>query len=694
MHQETVSVGDLSLTLETGQLARQAAGAVVVRERGSFLLGTLTRGPSSGHGAMLTVDFQERAPASSGGRNLGRRDGRPTDAQILTARLIDRAVRPLLPTAHGEEFHVVVTVFSAESRADLESLGVIAALAAVHVSDLPLPQASPGAGLRLCRIDGALRALPPPSERGAADLDLMIAASPEGLLALDGRAQEIPEAQLGEIVGQAVALMTPLWAALDRLRQAVNPQPRPLLPAAAPVDPAVLAAVADLASGSVDEALAQATASGRRAALSAVERDTLELAQDVAKDAALRAAFRALLQRRLRARALDGGQRSGGRGPDEVRPISAACGLLEAHHGSALFTRGQTQVLAVTTLAPDHAQAQEANYQRDSERLILHYHFPPYAVGEARPLRAPTRREMGHGNLARMALWAVLPESFPYQMRIIADVLEADGSSSMATVCAGVLALQQAGVPLRAPVAGVAMGLVRDGDRRCLLTDITEHEDAFGELDLKVAGTADGVTALQMDLKGAAVPLVLLGELLERAQAARRQILAAMADAQGDAARRGLPAKVPHSATLDIRPAYIGRLIGPGGKNIQEIRTETRTSVEVSDDGRVVILGKDPERVAAARRRIELLTLELRQQGLYVATVASLQTYGAMVSIGDHRGLVHVTELAEPAPAAAADVCQVGQEMLVRVLGVDEKGRLRMSRKAAAGAERTEALNI
>ncbi len=687
MHTETVTVGDAEITLETGHIARQAHGAVVVRQHDAWLLATVVAGPDLAGGGFLPLTVEYREKAAAAGRvpgNYFRRETRLGEHEVLTSRLIDRTLRPLIADGFRAETQVAVTVHSADERADLTGLALLGAAAALHLSDVPFD--GPVAGLRLVRTGGAFVPFPSLAAAGRADLDLMVSASAHGLVMVEGEAAQLPESTLVEAFDAASALLAPLLAACDRLREAAGRAKRAIpLTNHDVVDAAVRTAVCD----EIDAALRIPVKTERYARLAALRDLT---AQALPEEPTARDRFDALLHARARRLVLDGG-RIDGRAHDAVRPITCEAGLLPACHGSALFTRGETQVLVTATLAGARdAQDHETVYGSRRENFLLHYNFPSFSVGEARPNRGPGRREIGHGNLARRALAAALPDAgeWPYTVRIVSDVTESNGSSSMATICGATLALMHAGVPLGAPVAGIAMGLVAEGDRVAILSDILGDEDHLGDMDFKVAGTAAGITAVQMDNKLGSLPRAVLVEALEQARAGRTHILNVMQATLDDTPPNP---RAPRHVKWKINPARIGAVIGKGGSVLQQIQGRTGARVDIQDDGTVTVLGRDEASARAARKAIEDITLELVKGGLYRGEVTSVRNYGAFVRVAEHEGLVHVSEWDEASVADATGVTSPGQAVLVRVLGADDRGRLRLSRKAALGEDPGDALN-
>ncbi|MDY0059721.1 MAG: polyribonucleotide nucleotidyltransferase [Myxococcota bacterium] len=717
MPQQIVTLGKRTLVLQTGEIARQASGSVLLREGETVLLATVVAAPQPSPAAEflpLTVDVLERYAATGripGG--YGRREGRPGEAQIVTARLIDRAIRPLFAPGFRCETQVQVTLLGLAEDADLEGLALIAAAAALHLSDLPW--SGPLAGVRVSRTAGqwellAGRAPVAGGSRGsdgasgeepvvkpAPELELIVALTREGVVMLEGWAAQVPEADVLAAVALAQEQTAPLLAALDQLRAEAGRDKRSV--AAGPSVPATLRlAVQELVAPDVERALDCARKETRERLLAQVEEELLlTLHPGEYSPALIHQAYRELVRETLRARTL-AGRRAGGRGLTDCRPVACLTGLVPTNHGSALFTRGDTQVVVSATLAAEsEALPVDGLYGRELHPFWLHYNFPGFATGEARSARVPGRREIGHGVLARRALQAVIPAvaDFPYSIRVVADVTESDGSSSMATVCGASLALLAAGVPLRGAVAGVAMGLVRGEDgQQAILTDSTGLEDRAGDLDLKVAGTAVGITALQMDIKLRHLPAGVLAEALQQARSARAYLLEQLAAALPDPPG-GVSPRAPQVVRFAMNPAKVGAAIGPGGKRIRELQARTRTTIRIDREGRVTIHGKQPADLELARRQLLESVEDLRSGGLYLAQIRRVEEYGVFVQIGDHSGLVHHTEFPDAdRPARPGDPgLAEGDEVLVRLLGADDLGRLQISMRAAAGADPGEALN-
>ncbi len=616
---ETFEIAGKTVTLEHGEVAHAAHGAVVVRCGEAMLLGTVVadwgrvEAKAGEDFVPLTVEYRERmsAVAKIPGGYL-KRETRLGDYEVLTSRLVDRAVRPLFPSGFAHEVQVLVTVYGAEADSDLEVLAVTAASAALAVSDIPWN--GPVAGLR-ARGQGG-----PGAEGG---LDIVGAVDTNGLVMLEGGSAELGRAVVIAALESGVEAATAGLDAISRLAAAVGRGKRGFVPA---------------------EVESKA---GRNEALA--------------------------------------GTRGDGRGLTDVRPVSASVGYLPSNDGSALFSRGETQALVSVTLGQaDEGPSHETVFGKKFERFFLHYNFPAFSVGEVKQNRGPGRREIGHGALARRALLGVLPadDAMNYSVRVVSDILTSNGSSSMATVCGASLALMDAGVPIKAAVAGVAIGLVRDGGKSALLVDITGTEDNLGDMDFKVAGTRGGLTALQLDIKGASVGVDLIASALEAADGAIGTILDAMDQVLAEP-RAEMKKGAPQVINMRVPERRIGLLIGPGGRTINEIQSATGTRIDVKDDGRVKIVGKRAADVKAAQERISSLTIELKVGERYEAEVVTLKEYGVFVRIADHEGLVHISELANNRVEKVEDVVTLGEVITVKVLGADEKGRLKMSRKAA-----------
>lgn len=695
----TMNLGGAEIIFETGQVAKQAGAALVVRHLKSWVMATVVAAskPKPGVGFFpLTVEYRERMAA--GGRipgAFGRREGRISDQEVLVSRMIDRTLRPLFADGFRCETQVQVTVFSADAGSDLETLGMLAAFGAVYLSDLPFQ--GPVAGLRICRVGGEFQVGGGEDVRKSADLDLIISASREGLVMVEGEANLVTDEAILDAIDAANEPIEVALKAFDHLREVAGKPTRAYVPPS--LDPSLSAAVKEHCHDALLAAMDVPEKQARRAAMEAVHQASQTLVDDHGSApaggfsaAAVGEAYDRLLHDVMRTRIL-GGWRIAGRPHDGVRDISVETGLLQACHGSSLFTRGETQALVATTLGGNRdARDVDTVYGRRSDAFFLHYSFPPYSVGECRPMRGPGRREIGHGNLAQRALIPVLPApgTFPYTIRVTSEITESNGSSSMATVCGGCLSMYDAGVPLKAPVAGIAMGLIKVGDDIVILSDILGDEDHLGDMDFKVAGTADHVTAVQLDNKLGALPRQVLEQALAQAKAGRRHILKEMEQAVATAQQGGGSTA---TQVVEVAPSKVGRVIGRGGATIQALQAETGTRIDIKDDGKVFIIGQDSESVAKAAQRIEALTADLVHGGFYIGEVMDLKDFGAFVRIGEHEALVHISELDKSRIGHPSEVTAKGEKMLVKVLGADERGRLKLSRKAALDADPAKALN-
>jgi len=663
-----------TVTIEAGELAQEAHGAVLLRQGDTAILATVVFGaPSVGGRAEflgLSVEYRERASAAGripGG--WGRREGRQGDHEILTGRAIDRSLRPLLQGRPQQEIVVTVTVFGASLQADLETLAILAASAAVHESGVAWT--GPVGAVRVALLDETFVAMPDDALKLGAELEVLVALTQAGVVMLEGSARQAPRSRLLEAIAVAQTALTPFWFAVDSVREG---RESPLH--AFVVAEGSLQADEDLPAGvaSAFEAIFDGPKAARPALLADLEGAVDELAASVSH------AWRTLVRTRALA-----GSRLDGRALGAVRPLSMRVGPLPGNHGSALFSRGTTQALvSVTVGGPDEGLVSDTLFGRQTDRFMLHYNFPSFAVGEVHRARGPGRREIGHGTLARRALAPVLPNDrdFPLTVRVVSDILGSDGSSSMATVCGASLALMDAGIQVSDAVAGVAMGVVLDGGKWAILTDLTAEEDHLGDMDFKLAGTAQGITAFQLDNKAGTLPLELLQEGLDAACEAIQSILTEMA-AVIDAPRAQLAGHAPHFALVRVPVARIGTLIGAGGKTVQDIQSKTHSRIEIKEDGQVRIIAKSPEHLAAAVERVEAIGQVLVVGRTYEGEVISIKDFGAVVRIGDHDGLIHISELGVSRVAKTEEAVSVGQRVEVQVLGADERGRLRFSRRAA-----------
>jgi polyribonucleotide nucleotidyltransferase len=681
-HRTSVKIAGTELVFETGRIARQAHGAVLARCGDNVVLATVTAAANPKPGTdflPLTVEYREKFAAA--GRIPGgflRREGRITDHEVLCSRLIDRTLRSLFPDGYHNEVQVQVQVLSAEPTSDLESLAMLAACAAMHVS--PVPAKGPAGGLRIQRVHGQWIAFAGKLQREQADLELSVGFGPDGLVMLEGEAREVDEATALAGVAQAAEWIQRCQKALDELRGQAG-KPKQQVPPA-PELPSLPAATA----AALRTALTITTKAERRAAVAAAEAEWLA-AVEGEQVSAVRAAFAAATWQETRELVLCG-HRLDGRSATQVRPIWSEVGLLPRAHGSALFTRGETQAIVTCTLgSPDDAQRIDGlAADGATERFLLHYNFPPYSVGETRPLRGPGRREIGHGSLARRGLRCVLPAEFPFTIRIESEITESNGSSSMATVCGGAMAMLHAGVPLARPVAGIAMGLVSDGTRHAVLSDILGDEDHLGDMDFKVVGSDRGITAIQLDNKLGGLPDEVLARALAQARDGRLHILGEM---QRTIATPATPSRfVPRALCIHIMPDAVGALIGARGANIKGITESTGARVSVGDSGEVLVYATDQNSAQRAAIMVQRSAGVLKVGRCYRGTVTGVKDFGAFVRINAvNEGLVPIEELDKAPVRHAGDIAREGEEMVVVVLGADDRGRLRLSRRQALGVD-------
>jgi polyribonucleotide nucleotidyltransferase len=696
-HEETLLLQGRSLSFETGKVARQADGACVMRMGDTVVLATACAAHESKEGIdflPLTVDYRENTYAA--GRIPGgffKREGRPTEKEVLTSRLIDRPLRPLFPKGYGIETQVIAFVLSADGQNDPDILALNGASAALALSAIPFHH--PIAAVRVGRVGGKLIVNPTNKEREESDIDLIVASTKDAVCMVESGAREVSESVMIDAIFFGHDANKQIIATIEKLAAAKGTAKREFV-APAPYDDAFFAAIMKKWEGAM---LAAMTVPGKIISYGRI-RDVKKQAvneipvDDLALRTATAKAMDSLVKVLTRETILDRHERLDGRSFTHIRPITCEVGLLPRTHGSALFTRGETQALVTCTLGTSEDTQLVEDYEGDSEKtFLLHYNFPPFSVGEVKFLRGPGRREIGHGNLARRALEPILPddESFPYTIRIVSDILESNGSSSMATVCGGTLALMDAGVPIKAPVAGVAMGLVAEGDKHAVLTDIAGQEDHYGDMDFKVAGTRDGITALQMDIKIKGLKREIVEQALEQARQGRLSILESMSKAI-EAPRANISPFAPRIFTIQIPKDKIRDVIGSGGKTIRGIIEETGCKVDVEDSGRVSIASSDE---AAAMRAIEIiegLTKDAQIGEMYRGKVRRIEAYGAFVEILPGKdGLVHISELAPYRVRETTDVVKEGDIIPVKVIAIDPMGKIKLSRKQALSKEELEA---
>jgi polyribonucleotide nucleotidyltransferase len=683
----TAQVGGNVITIETGKLAGQAGGAVTVRLGDSIVFAAATLGGVR-EGVdffPLTVDYEERMYA--GGRIPGsffRREGKPSDEAILISRLTDRPIRPLFPKNMRNEVQVIMFSLSADPDNPLDMLAVNAASAAIMISDIPW--GGPIGAVRIGRVNGEFVVNPTFAQKELSDLDLRIAGTRDAILMVECGSNPLPE----EIMVQALMFghqaLQPLIDVQEKMAAEIGKPKAEVVFAA--LDEGLLEKVEKRAAAEIEAALdAPHSKSELNDAIATLQETVVtEIAgEDETLTGSVKEAFDEVMKKVVRNRILERGIRPDGRKPDEIRPIWCEVDVSPRAHGSGLFTRGETQVLTLATLGtPKEAQELDNLTPVDTKRYMHHYNFPPYSTGEVKPLRGQSRREIGHGALAERALVPVIPpeEQFPYTLRLVSEVLSSNGSTSMASVCGSTLALMDAGVPIKAPVAGIAMGLIKEGDRYQILTDIQGMEDHLGDMDFKVAGTAKGITALQMDIKIKGLSAELMTEALEQARKARLFILDQMR-AVMPASRPNLKPHAPRITVIQIPIDKIGAIIGPGGKNIRALQEETNTRIDIDDDGKVYIAATDGKSEAAARERIEAM-IEVPQLGrIYTGKVVRITDFGAFVEILPNTdGMVHISQLDTERVNKVEDVVQLGDEVTVMITGIDEAGKIRLSRQA------------
>lgn len=695
IHSNTAEIGKSPITFETGKLAKLADGAVTVRCGDTIVIVTAVSATSIKEGQdffPLTVEYKEKAAAV--GKFPGgyfKREGRPTEKEILTARMTDRPLRPLFPKGYLYDTQVISLLLSADGQNDPDILSINGASAALCVSDIPF--AGPVGAVRIGRVNGTFVVNPTHDERAHSDLDLVYVGDGEKVIMIEGAANELPESEFTaaldfarDAVKVIVAAQRELAAKAAKVKRVV-----PLFEVASPI----LEIAYQIAGDRIESALYTSGKVARSKAVGAlreeVEKAVLEKFPNASKFE-ISQAFDYLQKKAFRVSILDRQQRCDGRGFHDIRPLSGEAGLLPRTHGSALFARGETQALGIATLAP----AEEAQLidcyggGSDTKRFMLHYNFPPFSVGETGRFGGQNRREIGHGALAERSIEPVIPseKDFPYALRVVSEVMESNGSTSMASVCAGVLALMDAGVPLKSPVAGISVGLVTEYEGESLkryttLTDIIGSEDHFGDMDFKLCGTATGVTGFQLDLKLAGISHEIMSEAVTKAKEARGKILDVMSGILSTP-RAELSQYAPRIETIRINPDKIGLLIGPGGKTIKGIVAETGAEINIEDDGSVHIYSNNGESLKRAKEIINGMTKEITVGEVYQGTVVSIKEFGAFVEVLPGKdGLCHVSELAEFRVNKVEDVVKVGDAIWVKCIGVDDKGRVKLSRKAA-----------
>ena len=688
-----VEIDGLTVHIETGRIAKQASGSAVVTAGETAVLVTAVSTDDVREGIdflPLTVEYQEMSYA--GGKipgNFFRRDmGRPSERETLTSRLIDRPLRPLFPDNYYYETQIIATVLSTDKENEADILALIGASTALEVSDIPF--SGPIAGVRVGRLGDKFINNPTISQQAESDINLIVAGNRSGIVMVEGGGSFVSESEMIDAIFYGYEAMQPLLDIQEKLKSEVG-LPKRGIPEVT-IDEELQKNVADIGTSLLQNVITIADKNlrqqKRKEAVDSVLDSLSEAYQE--RESNIKEAVHTLEKKLIRKMILEEGRRIDGRAFSEVRPIECVVGLLPRVHGSALFTRGETQAMVLTTLGTEmDEQRIESIYGNHFRSFILHYNFPPYSVGEARRLSGPGRREIGHGALARRAILPVIPdkENFEYSLRVVSEILESNGSSSMASVCGCSLSLMDAGVPIQEHVAGVAMGLISDGSKVAVLTDIIGDEDHYGDMDFKVTGTHDGITALQMDIKIEGITREVLEEALEQAREARLFILEEM-NRTIPRPRSHVSEYAPIITTIQIKPEKVRVLIGPGGKTIRHITNESGARIDVDDEGKVSISSPDKESSETALNMINEIIQEAEVGKLYMGKVVKIMDFGAFVEIlPGTDGLVHISQLERERVNKVTDVLQEGDEVLVKVLDVDDNGRIRLSRKAALGGK-------
>ena len=683
-------IGKRTLSIEVGKIAKQADGAAIVRYGDTMVLATAVSAPEEKEEAdffPLTVDYREKM--YSAGKFPGgffKREGRPTLKETLTMRLIDRPIRPLFPETYLREVQVMSVVFSADKENDPDILAMVGASAALSVSSIPF--CGPTGSVRVGQINGEFVINPTHSELAMSSMDLVVSGTEEAVMMVEASGKEIPEEQMinaimfgHTFIREIVQLQRELLVKCGKEKQPIPPLK---------IDMTLTEEIKKKYYSKISERNQTPGKDARKLALNEILNEIINKYCTDQEGAPTKKTIKAIFERIetivVRDQIIKEGKRPDGRGLTNIRPISCEVGILPRTHGSALFTRGETQAIVVTTLGTTMDEQRVDTIEDEySKKFMLDYNFPPFCVGEVKPLRGPGRREIGHGALAERALEAVLPlpSTFPYTIRVVSDIMESNGSSSMASVCGGTISMMDAGVPILAPVAGIAMGLIKEGNNVCILSDILGTEDHLGDMDFKVAGTEKGVTALQMDIKIAGITEKIMRDALTQAKEGRLHILQELAKVIENP-RPEISVYAPKVIHIKINPEKIGLIIGPGGKNIKKIQEETSVKIEIEDDGTVIISGALAESVQKAKTWIERMTEEVQVGKTYTGKVLSLKEYGAFVEIiPGHDGLVHISELSDSYIERVEDVVKVGQEIMIKVIGIDDQKRVKLSRKAA-----------
>ena len=695
IHVVEVEVAGRMLRLETGRVAKQADGSIWASYGDTVVLATAVSAQTAKPGIdflPLTVDYQEKAYAA--GKIPGgyfKREGRPAEKEVLTSRLIDRPLRPLFPEGFYFETQVIASVLSADKTGSADVIGITAASAALAISNIPFN--GPVAGVKIGYIKGQLVVNPDLEAMEQSDLHLVVAGTADAVMMVEAGANELSEQTMLQALELAHSEIKKIVQKIDELAKKVGCVKRNVVQES--IDPTLQAEIKSLVAQPIRDAIMISNKSARQERLDQILAETVQKLQkpeDASRERHIKIVFHQLEYTEVRKMILEKQSRADGRGPSDIRPITCEVGALPRAHGSAIFTRGETQSLAVVTLGTtDDEQRIDALEGEYTRTFMLHYNFPPFSVGEARPLRSPGRREVGHGALAERALKPVIPakDVFPYTLRIVSEILESNGSSSMATVCGGTLAMMDAGVPIKEPVAGIAMGLIKEGNDVIILSDILGLEDHLGDMDFKVCGTKNGVTALQMDIKIGGITTTLMQQALEQARSGRLHILGRMANAlQGP--RTELSACAPRIHTMKVKQDKIRDIIGQGGKTIRGIQADCGVKISVEDSGIVTIASSDGESLQKAKDIINRLTEEVEVGKVYSGTVRKIMDFGAFVEVlPGTDGLVHISQLAHHRVKSVSDEVAEGDQILVKVLEIDKQGKIRLSRKETIPAPTT-----
>jgi len=688
--------GGRDLTLTTGEWAKQASGAVVVQYGETTLFVAAQTGPPRPGIDFfpLQVDYRERLAAA--GRFSGgflKREGRPSTREILTARLTDRPIRPLFPKGYKDEVQVLCNVLSYDGENDPDALTCLGASSALLLA--PVPFQGPVAGVRVGMVNDQLVLMPTRQQMARSDLDLIVAGSEKSVLMIEGFGNQIPDDEMADAIMFAQQHIAEICKLQNELRknagiEATTYEEPEANPFTEPLREKAYGKLRDLKYDTKKQERHTAVDELRNQLVAEFFPEDADETPDGHTRGQFREAFHTLEKQVVRDLILEG-KRLDGRTPDQLRPVSCEVDIIPRVHGSAVFTRGETQSLAIVTLGTSRDQQRvDAVIGEYSRRFMLHYYFPSYSVGEVRPIRGPGRREIGHGVLAERSVEPVLPseEKFPYTMRVTSDILESNGSSSMASVCSATLSLMAAGVKIRQPVAGISIGIVKESDDKyTLLTDIMGDEDHFGDMDFKVAGTQKGVTGIQLDLKIDGIRETIIRETLKQAREARIELLRTMLRTI-PRPRKDISPFAPRLLQTTIDPEKIGLIIGPGGKTVRSIQDETGATVDITDEGIVTVASANQQAAEEAMKRIEALTEEIKVGRVYHGTVSSIKDFGAFIEIAPGKdGLCHISELAEGFVKSVSDVCKIGDKLDVKVIAVDEQNRVKLSRRAVLGEE-------